>query len=227
MKAAIHQPNFIPWLGYMNKIAQADVFIFLDTVQYNRRGLTNNNKIKTPNGELSITMPVIKGVYAEQKVSDVLLFDHSKSAEKICRTIEANYKKANYFDVFYPEFRQIMFEHSGLLMDLNMALIKWGMKAFNIKTDLKKASDFEIILEEDPSERLIRLTKAVGCNEYITGKGGFNYQDEERFHTEGIKLTLPTFNPPPYVQLWGAFIPNLSFVDALFNCGNSASTFFR
>lgn len=227
MKIGIHQPNFIPWLGYFNKIAKADKFIFLDTVQYNRRGLTNNNKIKTPNGELMLTVPVVKGAYADQKVNEVFLFEQEKSSLKLCRTIEMNYSKALFYQRYYPEFKEIMMKNHGLLMNLNIELIKWVMAILKINTELFYASAFEVIDDEDPTKRLIRLTKLAGGSEYLSGKGGFNYQDQDLFIAEKIKLTLPQFEHPIYKQQWKEFIPNLSIVDVIFNCGEEAALFLK
>ena len=58
MKVAIHQPHYLPWLGYLAKWAAADLFVFLDTVQYEKSGYQNRNRIKTRDGPRWLTVPV-------------------------------------------------------------------------------------------------------------------------------------------------------------------------
>jgi hypothetical protein len=101
MIVSIHQPNFVPWLGYFYKIYKSDVFVILDNVQFTKNGFTNRNRIKSPQGELWLTVPVIQSGKFGQTITECKIFNREQSLEKILKTIESNYKKAPAFSMYF------------------------------------------------------------------------------------------------------------------------------
>jgi len=217
---AIHQPNFLPWLGYFHKLLNCDIFIFLDDAQFPRgKSFTSRVSIKSPSGPVWLTVPV-RGKGDLSPIKDVLTADTIDWQRKHLRTLEACYARTAYFKEYYHSIQKIYQLDCNNLADFNIDLIKTLAGFFNIPTRLVRSS--ELGVEYNGSlEHLIKLVKCVEGTTYLTGtgKGTLRYLDEEAFGREGIKVLYQSFAHPQYPQLWGEFVPNLSAIDLLFNYG--------
>lgn len=217
MIVAIHQPNFLPWLGYFYKIAQCDVFVLLDNVQYTKNSFINRNKIKTSQGVMWLTVPVkTKGLFG-QLIKDVEINNMVDWRKKHLGTLEANYRKARFFEPIFQGLKTIYFTDDwSKLCELNIRLLEWVLSLLELEKKLVRASNLNV--EGESTQLLINIVKKVGGNIYLSGFGGSKYQEEELFKREGIKLQYYEFSHPIYPQLWSDFVPNLSIIDLLFNC---------
>lgn len=215
MIASIHQPQYLPWLGYIDKIGRSDIFIFLDNVQYKKNEWQNRNRIKTAQGWQWITVPVLYRF--PEKINEVRINNNVNWRRKHITAIETNYRKAPYFNKYFPYLEEIYKMDWEKLVDINISLIRNILDLFGIRKRLFIASEIET--REDPNGRLIDLCKAVGADTYLSGIGGPGYMDMDAFEKEGIKVIIQDFKHPVYPQLYGGFEPNLSSIDLLFNCG--------
>jgi len=218
MIVAIHQPNFLPWIGYFYKMLKADRFVFLDDVQFIRRGYTARVKIKTKDGETWLTVPVIKKGRYLQSINEVELEPDTKWKKKTLGTLHASYAKAPFFKSFFPELESIIMNDFQLLSELNIALIKWLATIFEINTPNIRSSELNGITGES-TDRLVNICKALNADKYLSGFGGQKYQEQETFNQNNIELSIYNFTHPVYPQPWGDFLPGLSSIDFLFNCG--------
>jgi len=216
---AIHQPNFLPWLGYYYKINQSDVFVFLDDVEYTKNSFINRNRIKTPQGEAWITLPVSYSGKSTQRINECEIVGKDKAIKKILGQILHNYRKAKHFEHYYETISDILINKSENLSTLNIELTRWVLSIFKIDTRLVRSSELGINATE-ASSRLIQICKNLNGYKYLSGSGGMNYQDEAMFKKEGIQLQISSFQQEEYKQLWGNFIPGLSVIDYLFNIGS-------
>ncbi len=216
--AAIHQPNFLPWPGFFYKMMNSGVLVFLDDVQYVRRSIINRVKIKGPEGERWLTIPVInKGKYY-QNINEVEIQANLPWRKKLLGSVSGCYGKAPYFKEYFSQFSEIIEREYRYLVEINFALIEWLSRSVGIEVKTEKASRLEGVTGLS-TERLVSICEAVGAKRYLSGYGGSKYQEEELFHGHGIELAVYDFAPPVYEQLWGEFIPGLSTLDLLFNCG--------
>ena len=223
---SIHQPNFLPWLGYFHKIMKSDVFVFLDDVEYTKNSFINRNKIKTPQGEQWITLPVNYSGNSRQKINEVELFSPMKSKKKILASLELNYKKAEFFNTYFGELSEIIITSDSKLASLNIALINWIYNKLEIDSQIFISSELNIT-EEDPNDRLISICKKFDGRHYISGFGGDNYLDHQKFEDAGIKLVRSQFKQSAYPQKWGEFIPNMSVIDGFLNLGTSLKDYLN
>ncbi|MFC1517581.1 WbqC family protein [Candidatus Margulisiibacteriota bacterium] len=227
-KIGIHQPNFLPWLGYFYKIKHSDIFVYLDTVQYTKNSLQNRNKIKTPQGEQWIAIPVLSKGKFGQLTKDVEINLNEKWKEKILKGLEMNYKKAPFFSEYFPKLKAILEKYSGnKLSELSIELIEWLCRKLEINTSRKKASELGLDPELKSTDMLVEICKKSGADTYLSGAGGSNYQEEEKFKQVGIVLEYTKFKYPEYKQLWKDFLPNLSILDILFNCGPATKEYLK
>lgn len=221
---AMHQANYIPWLGYFYKIAKADVFVYLDVVQYPRgQSFAARNRIKTPNGVTFLTIPVSMPKGRQGKVLyNEIRFADKKWAVKHLKTLQMNYKKAPFFAEVMAIIEKA-FDQCNNLLDLNVRLIEDFCDYLQISTRRVFLSD---LLTEfgQKTDLIIDICQALGANVYLSGTGGGKeYNDEQKLKQHGISLVYSDFKHPVYQQLWGEFVPNLSIVDLLFNHGAKQS----
>lgn len=218
MIVSVHQPHYLPWLGYLDKIDQSDLFVVLDNVQYKKREFQNRNRIKTPDGETWLTVPVVtKGKY-EQKTSEVEIDNSVSWQDKHARSLEMNYgKAAHYGEVMGRLMKYYDREPWGRLMDLSVEMLKYYLEAFGIETPVRFESEFDI--QGLRTERIVNICLATGADTYLSGSGAKEYLEEGMFEKAGLKLEYQHYRHPVYRQLHGEFRPYMCAADLLFNHG--------
>lgn len=217
--AGVHQPNYIPWLGYFHKLANSTQFIILDNVDFqtgNAQSIISRVRIKTANGEQWITVPVKKS--GRTHIADVRVDNSQPWASKQLKTIRFAYAKAPHFSQVFPVFEALLGTTHETLGSLNTAIIQRLAELLGIQTPFHVASTMPLT-SEDRNLRLIEICKQVGCDTYLCGRGAREYMDVPLFEREGIRVQFTQFEPRPYPQLHGEFVPGLSTLDALFNVG--------
>jgi len=222
MKAAIIQSNFFPWKGYFDIIHDADIFVFLEDVQYTKNDWRNRNKIKTPFGAKWITVPIKGGI--NQKIFEVQISNSTNWIEKQKRQIDAAYSRAQFYDCFKEEITNIYLKKFDLLSELNIYAIKKISKLLDIDTKFLNSTDIKI--NGIKTEKIIHICQEVGATSYISGPAAKAYINENDFINAGITLKYKDYNSyPEYPQLWGKFDHNVSIIDLLFNCGENTSNY--
>jgi len=217
MIVAIHQPNYLPWIGYFDKIKKSDIFIFMDNVQYTRGTWINRCQVKNNKGWQWLTIPVITSGVFGQKINEAKIDNKLDWISTHFGAIETNYKKSLYFDRYYPYIKEILERKIGNLADLNMKLIEKISELLKLKTKFIKGSELDTVGKA--TDLLINMVKAVGGDSYLCGGGAEGYQENKKFNQNGLKLIYQNFKHPVYKQMFGDFLPGLSIIDYLFNTG--------
>lgn len=212
-----HQPVYLPWLGLFHKIAIADKFVFFNEVQYLPKDWMNRNKIKTAAGEIWLTVPVLRKGYRDMVTSEIEINNDTDWKRKHLKSIQINYKKAPYFEKYFYFFEEMYGKEWRYLADLNEHILKWFLEQLGINIAFVKASDFKF--QGTKSELVLDMCRQLGANLYIFGALGKDYAKVEDFKEHGIRAIFQDYKHPIYPQLHGDFIPNLSVIDLLFNCG--------
>jgi WbqC-like protein family len=223
--AVIHQPQYLPYLGFFHKLLQGDVFVVMDNVEFLRRGLQHRNKVKTNQGEQWLTVPVLHR--QKQLINEVSINADFPWTRKHWQTLKTNYSPAPYFETYAQDLQHFFDREWSSLYQLNMALIQWVMDVLDIKKPIVYAST--LAATGHKSELLINLSKAVGANAYLSGPGGRDYMDLSAFDAANVEVIWQEFQPPCYAQLFpdAGFLPNLSIVDVLFCCGPKTRQFLE
>jgi len=184
-KIVIHQPDFLPWLGFFDKISRADKFIILDDVQFARRGWTHRDLIIIKKEKKWLTVPTKKINYYD-KINKIEISYNADWINNHYNLIKEGYKNEKNFNNIIDEIMKIYNKKFDLLIDLNIALLRFVMKKLKIKKEIKLSSSFN--LNYNSSEKIIELIKITNSNYYITGKPSAKYLDEEKFKKNGIKI---------------------------------------
>lgn len=217
MKVAIHQPNYLPWMGYIDKISKVDIMVFLDDVQYSNEGGHNRNLIKTSNGMQFLTVPVEQ--HLGDKINQVKTKDELPWKKKHLKSIEMNYRRSPYFDEVYPIMETLLNQSYDNIAQMNAFIIMRWCSLFGIEAEFKWASDFP--LESVREEKVIDICCLLNADCYLSGNGARAYQIDDHFTDRGIQLFYQEYVPIVYPQLWGNFVKNLSALDYIMNCGFS------
>ena len=216
----MHQPNFLPWIGYFHKMAHSDVFVLLDDTQVPRgRSYATRTKIKTPDGTHWLTLPTERRGMLSYREQPLMPVDRWQNT--IFETVRHNYARANYWDYggFTDTFRDVA-NYSWTLAQFNTGLIVWAMGLLEIETDIQFQSDLPSRPEKSVAP--VYYCKALGCDTYLSGNGAKDYNNPAAFEIFDVELRYQEFQCPTYSQLWQKFRPNLSILDLLFNLGPTA-----
>lgn len=218
MICAVHQPNFIPYLGFYHKASRADVFVLYDTAQYSKNDFHNRNRIKTPQGPLWLTVPV--SLHLGERIGDVKTAPITTFRDKHLKTIAGAYKKAPFFDQVFPLIEQAYGAPVDRLVDLTIPLIRAILARVFPQVRVALSSEMNLDVDLKSTEALVAMMQHIGADTYLSGPGARDYLDETQFERVGVKVAWQEFHHPTYPQLWGGdFVPNLSIIDALFMLG--------
>lgn len=218
---AIHQPTFFPWLGYFNKLARSDVFVVLDTVQYPKKGGTWGNRVKLlVNGQASwVTLPVDRNYHGVRTYREMSIDNSGNQRDKIIRTIRMNYAGCLFFGEVFPLIEPLIINPTTRLTDYNLSAILDLAQRLGIDTG-KITLASELRTQGTGTDLLVAITKSLNGTAYLCGGGASGYQEDEKFGAAGLHLIYQNFKHPVYEQLnTSEFVPGLSIIDVLMNCG--------
>lgn len=222
---ASHQPHFFPWLGYLDKMAKSDAFIINDVAQLEKKSPMVRNRILDCRGvERYINIAVNKADCYEVQNRQVQLFDWGATRIRLRNLLQDAYRKAAFFAEIWPQIEEILDAEYTTLLEIDMATIEWMRNCLDIHTPLILNSSLDCESGMDKSERVAIKVAAVGGTVYLSGNGARKYMDFEAFEDRNIRVVYQKFSYPVYPQFSStAFVPNLSAMDLLFNCGIQAS----
>jgi len=215
---AIHQPNFLPWLGYFDKIARADVFVLLDDAQFSKGSLTNRVRILINGEPRWLTVPVSRAGGSAQPISEVEIRDGERWRERGVETVRHAYSRAPHFDEAFAMVEPLLREPSDRVADYNERAIR-VLAGRLVPGGAEVVRSSSLDSGGQATERLIAIVDAVGGDAYLAGGGAGGYQEDERFERAGIELVRQEFSHPDYPQLSDEPVHGLSVVDALMSCG--------
>ena len=225
MKVAIIQSNYIPWRGYFDIIDDVDIFIVHDDLQYTKGDWRNRNKIKTANGTKWLSVPVNYRHEDKQLIMEATIDYQHGWVHQHVKTLKQAYAKAPYLKPLFEELETILKQKYTTISQLNIALIRWMMEKLEIRTKLLMS--WELEPSGAKTERVISLLRAVSASTYLSGPAAADYLDIEAFRENGIGLEYKSYAYPPYSQLWGDFVGDVSILDLLFNTGERARDFLK
>ena len=215
-----HQPVYLPWLGLFHKIALADQFISFNQVQYQPKDWNNRNRIKTQQGAIWLSVPVLRKGYLEKTISDIEINNDEPWARKHWKSLQVAYAKAPYFNRYADFFQDIYAHRWERLVDLNETMLKGFLDILGIAVPVRSAGELQ--LQGEKSELVLDMCQQLGASQYIFGALGRDYANVAAFDAAGVKVHIQDYVHPAYSQLHGDFLPYLSIVDLLFNCGDES-----
>jgi len=219
MIISIHQPNYIPWIGYFHKIAHSDRFVIFDDIQFPRgKDFIFRNKIKTENGSKWLSIP-IKNKSKLVNINDVEINNDVEWSKKHINSIYSNYHKTEFFEDYFEKIECILNKKWKLLIDLNWEINTKILELLQINTKIVRSSNMNV--KEIGTMKILKIIQKLEGDTYLTGWGPGSRRyiegNEKNFSEAGINIKLQKITIPEYKQYFTGFIPNLSILDMLFN----------
>jgi hypothetical protein len=215
----ILQPGYLPWLGFFDQMRRADIFVYYDDVQFDRRGWRNRNRIKLPGGPHWLTVPVRQR--GQQLILDVEIDNDVPWAHKHLSTIRHFYAQAPYLKRYLPELEEMLGRPWRRIVELDIAVIQLMCDWLGLRCVSMRSSELNI--KGERSQRLLDVCLRLGASRYLTGDAAKSYLDGELFARHNIEVQWHEYQHPVYPQQYGEFIPYLSALDLLLNCGERSA----
>jgi hypothetical protein len=216
------QPGYLPWLGFFDQVQRSDVFVYYDDVQFDKHGWRNRNRVKAPNGAPHwLTVPVLHSGRNWPAILELEIDNRTPWARKHVGTLKQFYRKAPYLDRYLPALAEVLERRWVLLVDLDLAVTELIWSWLGLTRPTLRASALGIPGKQ--SERLVALCQHVGARCYLSGNAAKNYLDTALFVRHGIEVEWHDYVHPVYPQQHGDFVPYLSIVDLVFNCGEEST----
>jgi len=218
---AIHQPNFFPWLGYFDKIARSNAFIFLDSVQFPKKGGSWSNRVKLLiNGEARwVTAAIDRNYSGTRTMRQMSFLENIPWRKKVLKSIEANYRRHPFFVETMQVIEPLLLNNDSNIAEYNIKAVTHIAQVLGIDVTKFKCSS-EYSANGHSNKLLCNLTLRAGASAYMCGGGADGYQDESIFEEKGIRLKYQNFDHPVYPQRGqDEFVPGLSIIDTAMNMG--------
>lgn len=215
------QPGYLPWLGFFDQMRRSDVFVYYDDVQFDKNGWRNRNRIKAPSGPHWLSVPVRHSGLGLPRILDVEIDSRMPWARKHLGSIRQFYARAPFLRAYLPELEEMLERPWEHLVDLDIALATRMAAWLGVSRPVVRSS--ELGIRGERSERLLHLCQHVGATVYLSGNAAKSYLDVELFARHGIAVEWQDFAHPSYPQLHGEFVPYLSALDLLLNCGEESA----
>lgn len=224
-RVCIHQPDFAPYLGFFDRLLDADAFIVLDDAQFLRRGWHHRDRIKTRQGPAWLTLSVEKAP-REAPINSIRLSpERAAWMEGNLNLLTEHYKSAPCFEAEFPAIEALYRSGAERLIDFNLAVLEHLYDRLDLRVNSVPASRLGV--GGARTRRLVDLVRAVEGTHYVTGTGALDYLEPALFADAGIVLEIQALRHPVYPQLHGPFESHLSCFDALLNCGDRARDVVR
>jgi hypothetical protein len=226
LRIAIIQSCYIPWKGFFDLIGRCDEYVVFDSAQYVRRHWHNRNRVKTANGAVWLTIPVISKGRFDQPIDEVEI--EKSWADHHWRTLELAYRRAPFFEALSPLVRHWYerAEKETRLTEINMIFLREVAQLLGVKTKITRDTAYPS--QGIKTERLLGIARAAGADCYLSGPSAKAYFDEPMFNAAGISVEWMNYaNYLEYPQLYSPFEHAVSVLDVLFNTGSDAPAYLR
>jgi hypothetical protein len=220
MTVVVLQPGYLPWLGFFDQMRRADVFVYYDDVQYDTHGWRNRNRIKTQHGPLWLTVPVRHSGLSKPRILDVAIDARTSWAKKHVASIRQAYASARFAKQYIPALEDVLTGPWERIVDLNLAVADLLAGWLGVRPRVERASALGV--GGGQTERLVNICRHFGATRYLSGSAARDYLEVGLFERNGIAVEWQDFTHPVYPQLHGEFVPYMSTIDLLLNCGDES-----
>ena len=225
MNVVISQPMYFPWVGLLEQIKVADTFVHYTDVQFTR-GFYNRVQIKTPRGQQWMTIP-LKNLHQQQKIDEVTINNDIEWREEHLNLLKTHYNGAPYQQEMLKLVEDVFEEPLHLLSDVSVKSTMALARYFELDSNTSFFVSRQLGIVGKSSRRLCDISHKFHAKTYITGHGARNYLDHHLFEHNGIDVEYMNYQCTPYPQLHGEFIPYVTGLDLIANCGKSGVKFIN
>jgi len=215
---SFNQPAFMPWGGFFARLLSSDRMVLLDDTVL-ARGFTfvNRNRLKGPEGEIWITVPLKRKGRGAQKIKDLEIYEKERWKKKFLATLQHYYGHSLCFKPVVEEIRSAVDKLGPRFLGLALDFLNILRSNLRIDTEMILQSDLKIVGKGTPL--LVSIASKLRADEVVLPHGSEKAVERSLFEKAGIEVRFLRYSPPQYPQFWGDFLPNLSALDLLLCCG--------
>lgn len=220
MIVTIHQPEHLPWLGFFNKLSKAELFVILDSVQFEKNYFQNRNRIIGSNGAQYIGIPVNMSGHMSGTIAttEIAIKSNPTWKRKYLNTIKMGYSKHPFFAEVYPILEDAINLDTTYVADINIAIFQKFAEKMGFQPKYIRSSELDV--SGLKSDLILDICKCVNATTYIAGPSGRDYLDMESFENANIEVVFNDYHHPEYPQRkTKEFVPYMSALDLFMNCG--------
>lgn len=218
-----HQPHFLPWTGYLSRIALADVFVVMDNLQYTHYSYINRNRVMGSQGPLWLTVPIRHAETAHAITEVEIDAQRAGWRRKHLRSIEQNYRHGAGFDAFFPELTRVYDKEHTSLFALDMDMLGLLLEYLEVRTEVVIAS-VRGIGGRKQDDMFVSMLDATGSDGLLLGLGASTrYANASALREQGYRVLYQRFDHPRCPQRREPFVPGLSAVDLLLTVPRGAA----
>ncbi len=216
----ISQPMLFPWVGLLEQVRQADVFVHYDDVQFSKGSFTNRVQLKVPGGTDWLTIPLANRSLGVR--IDELLVDERKAWRQahLDKFAQA-YAAAPFRDDALSLLRRVYSLETSRLVDVVIASFHALVDYFDLAAGRRFVMSADLAVPGSGSTRVLELVRSLGGARYVTGHGASNYLEHELFERSGVQVDYLDYQLAAYPQLHGRFTPFVSSLDLVANQGRA------
>jgi WbqC-like protein family len=223
MKIVISQSMFFPWVGLLEQIRLADIYVYYDDVQFSKGSFVNRVQIKTDRGQQWLTVPILQNF--GQSIAEVAIDYRQNWQERHLQILRQAYKQATFRDEMLALVADLYCQKHTCIGALSRASLQSTLQYF----DLEKGCEFMDVatlnISGTSSRRVLDIVTALQGTQYITGHGAAKYLDHSLFETAHIDVHYMEYQKKKYPQLHGDFTPFVSCLDLIANCGKTGRSY--
>lgn len=218
----ISQPMLFPWVGLLEQIRQADVYVHYDDVQYSKGSFSNRVQFKTARGSAWLTIP-LRDLRLGQRIREVRIDDRQDWRGRHLAQLGDAYAAAPHRDEMLDLVREVYRVQAGDIAALAAASVAALCGYFGLGEGREFLWSSALNVQGQSSERVLAVVRALAGNTYVTGHGARDYLDHELFERHGVRVEYLDYRKTPYPQLHGEFTPYVSALDLVANCGRAGA----
>ncbi len=218
MRISIMQPGYLPWLGFFDLMARCELFVILDDVRFAPRDWRSRNRIRTKDGWVWLTVPVLSKGRAGQNILDAQINNDINWRHTHLNCLRIHYAKAPYFKDYIRLFEDVYTRQWNSLLELDMALISSLSRQMKIETPVMHSSSLSLT-DVSGNERIIKICQELDAQELYDSQGAKPFIQMPLFEEANIRVVFQDYRHPEYQQVYEPFLPYMSVVDLLFNEG--------
>lgn len=220
MRVVISQSMYFPWVGFLEQLRLADMFVFYDDVQFSKGSFTNRVQIKTAAGSRWLTVP-LQGIQLGQRIEQVRLDETRDWRGQHREMLRQAYQKAPFREDMLNLVDNVFARPATTISELSQGSTMALAEYFGLTNHLRFLDSSKLGIKGSGSQRVLDIVLALGGDVYITGHGARNYLDNESFERASVSVQYMQYLCTPYSQLHGEFTPYVTGLDLIANCGRA------
>jgi len=226
MKISFNQPAFIPWCGVYARLLATDKMILLDDTLF-ARGFTfvNRNRLKNPDGETWITLPVKKKGRGRQRINELEIHEKEIWAKKFLTTLRYNYGKSIYFENIFNKIKSIVQEKNNNFLFMILKMMELIKNEFGIEQEFILQS--ELGIKGKGTELILKIAKELQAEKIVFPFFAQKHIKSLKIRKESINISFLRYSSNQYPQFWGSFRKKLSALDLLLCLGKSGKKLIK